>query len=270
MDVAVFDFSWYGNRFDPESDRLLQLAFRQRGMDCGVVQPPVQVLPTRNPPSAWLRYDLRSPEDLRWVADAATRLAREGTRIFPTAAAIVAAEDKWRTAGALKKAGVPIPQTRLGKDVLDLPFPVILKPRVGWGARNVWVIQFPGDPGLIEAKNEDFVAQTFIPHDRTLIAAIAAGQPIACIEDIGGGIQARGRVGVIPFPKGAVELAVRALTAVGLVCGTVDLIESPGGLRVLEVNSAPRLTYPYLPDLDLAGPMVEAVVAGWKAATCGF
>ncbi|NLI79203.1 MAG: ATP-grasp domain-containing protein [Candidatus Riflebacteria bacterium] len=249
----------------------------------------VKGLSGRDGVSVWLRYDLRTPEDLAWVVQVARDLKQSGVRVFPRSEAIEGSEDKWLTARALAKAGIPIPPTALGTgvaagslakretegprrrpwqpggltDVGSVPFPLIVKPRVGWGARQTQVFRSAAEPGLAEAVTGEAVVQPFLPHDRTLIAAVAAGRPLACIEDIGGGLRAEGRVGTIAFPPGAADLAARALAAVGLVTGTVDLIETVDGLRVLEVNSAPRLTYPHLPEIDLAGPMVEAVLAWW-------
>jgi glutathione synthase/RimK-type ligase-like ATP-grasp enzyme len=204
---------------------------------------------------------VRHPDDLAWAVECALRLRHEGVRVFPSAEALLAAEDKWVTALAFRKASIPIPPTRLANDLPDGPFPMILKPRVGWGAENNRVIFSAADPGTTDATSNAFVVQPFIPHERTLIAAVAAGRPIVCIEPTGGGVRPVVRASVVPFPERAVDLATRALAAVDLITGTVDLIETPDGLRVLEVNSAPQLTYPHLPGCDLAGPMVEAVVS---------
>ena len=257
--LAIVDFSWYGNPFDAQSNALLIEALRKRGVTAGIVSFPRDHRPDITASRAWLRYDVRKPDDLQWVAETAQLLKRAGITTFPTAEAIVASEDKWATAEALKKARIPIPLTVIGRDAFDCGFPVILKPRVGWGAMNTWVIRFPGDPGPAKAEIEDYIAQPFISHERTLIAAMAGGRPIVCIEDRGGGISASGRVGTVPFPDQGAELASQALSAVGLIAGTVDLIEIPDGLLVLEVNSAPRLTYPHLPKVDLAGPIVDSV-----------
>lgn len=265
-----------------------------RGGGCGIpVSSAARGRSGRDGVPVWLRYDLRTPEDLAWVVQVARELRQAGVLVFPGAEAIEASEDKWLTAQALEKAGVPIPPTALGSGVAVGPlanreprvsrrlpsrpgnlsdvgsvggavtFPLIVKPRVGWGARQTRVFRLATEPGLAEAATGQAVVQPFLPHGRTLIAAVAAGQPIVCIEDMGGGLQAEGRVGAIAFPPGAADLAARALAAVGLVTGTVDLIETADGLLVLEVNSAPRLTYPHLPEVDLAGPMAAAVLAWW-------
>ncbi|RCK78954.1 MAG: hypothetical protein OZSIB_0505 [Candidatus Ozemobacter sibiricus] len=265
MEVAILDFSWYGNPYDVASNRLLVEALARRGRLAEVVAASAAGPgPRLAAEKVWLRYDLRQPADLNRVIEVAEGLTRQGVRVFPAPAAVTNAEDKWQTAQGLAKAGVPIPQTRLGGEAHHLPLPIILKRRVGWGSQGSCVCRQPADPGPAVADLDAYVAQPFLPHDRTLVAAVAAGRGLACLEDIGGGLQAEGRVGTVPWPTGALELAWQALQAVGLPTGTVDLIETADGLQVLEVNSAPRLTYPHLPAVDLAGPMVDAVLSWWE------
>jgi len=77
-----------------------------------------------------------------------------------------------------------------------------------------------------------------------------------------------GDVRVLPLPDGAMGLGAAAVAALGLPAGTADLIESPNGPYVLEVNSAPCIPYPELPEVDLATPMVRAVLAWMETYRC--
>ena len=61
-------------------------------------------------------------------------------------------------------------------------------------------------------------------------------------------------------PGAATDISARALKAVGLVAGAADVIDVDGQLRVLEVNSAPCLSYDHIPGLDLAGAMLRWVM----------
>jgi ribosomal protein S6--L-glutamate ligase len=95
---------------------------------------------------------------------------------------------------------------------------------------------------------------------------VADAREIGTIEKRAGGDDFRtneacgGSARPATAPGGGVELVVAALDAVGLVTGTADLLELDGGIAVLEVNSAPGLEYPSIPELDLAGPMVACVM----------
>ena len=115
--------------------------------------------------------------------------------------------------------------------------------------------------------DDGFVCQPYIAHEQTWTIAAAAGDILACIEKSVGQGDFRtnelhgGTTRLARPPAGAAALALAALRAVDLTAGTVDLLLSPGGVEVLEVNAAPGLHYPGIPQLDLAGPIVRAVLA---------
>lgn len=264
MDAAVLDFSCYENECDPLSDALIADALSQMGIGVRIIPLSRGQRPPAPAPYVWLRYDLRCPEDLAWIIECAVRLRLSGASVFPSPEALLLAEDKWLTDWALRQRGLPLPDTWLGGSSQGGRFPLILKPRVGWGGEDSRIIHSWDDLAGQGALHPGYIAQVFIPNDRTLITAVADGQPIVCIEDRTrtGGHSCRART--VPFTEQAVDLAHRAIAAVGLTAGTVDLIETPEGLCVLEVNSAPRLTYPALSGVDLAGPMARAVIKGWQ------
>ena len=262
MNLAILDFTVYGNRYDPESDALLEAAAQRLDVEAETVFVAREQAAAIAPRAAcvWLRYDLRSPADLELVVALARRLEREGRRVFPSAAAIVATEDKWETCLVLQRDGVAVPETALAMEWARFPLPIIVKPRVGWGGIGTAIVRDAAELERARALlDEEHICQPFIASTRTLVVALADGREIACIEDFAG-LSTDGRTRTVPMPPDAAALAARALEATGLVAGTVDMIETPGGLRVLEVNSSPRITYPHLPAVDLATPMVAAVV----------
>lgn len=248
MKLTVLDYSVYGNPHDPRSDALIEAAARRLGWEARTARAE-DVEPTD---FVWLRYDLRSRRDLEFVVN----LARRPGRVFPSADAILASEDKWETWRVLSRAGIAVPDTALASDRGRLRPPVVIKPRIGWGGMGVSVARDRAELERLELDDEH-VVQPFIEHRRTLIAAMAAGREICFLEDVSTDPTTSLRTGVVKAPAGAADLAARALAAAGLAAGTVDLIEASDGIKVLEVNSAPRLEYP---DVDLATPMVEAVL----------
>ena len=273
-DLAILDYSIYGNRPDPLSDNLLAQAARAAGWRplISPLEPPGP--PAVTPECVWLRYDLRSRSELSWVVSVADRLQQRGHRVFPSAAAILLAEDKWETFHAFRQRGIPTPETLLGLELARCALPVILKPRVGWGGKGCLRLHAAADRAAATTRvavttrvAEDDICQPYLAHQRTWIVAVAGGQEIVTLQEPRNDPAHEGETQVRPAPPGAVSLALAALDAVGLVAGTVDLIESPAGLLVLEVNSAPRIPYPDLPDLDLATPMVRSVLA-WMERPC--
>lgn len=75
------------------------------------------------------------------LADASPLVRKAGAEVFlPSAEVAAGCQDKWRCHEMLTTAGLPSPPTWLPGDVdhATLPFPVLLKPRIGFAARNIW------------------------------------------------------------------------------------------------------------------------------------
>lgn len=260
--LTILDFSEYENPFDPRSDALLKGAAEAAGMNSGILNYSKEAIPEVDSAKIWMRYDIRSRSDLKWVLEVATTLKRRGHRIFPSPKAIWLAEDKWETFMTLDKAGIPLPTTFRSKDLLKCGFPAILKTRVGWGSMgNRVILEEKAIASLTPYRKDDYICQRFIPHERTFIIALAGEAELACLVDTGRTMADEEKVAPVQAPPGAYIMARKAAEVIGLPAGTVDLIESQDGLKVLEVNSAPRITYPHIPGLDLATPMVKAVLS---------
>jgi len=266
-DLAILDYSVHGNTIDAESDRLLALAARSAGLRASIrALHPDQPL-RAEADRVWLRYDLRSRAELSWIVGLAQALRREGRIVFPPAQSILAAEDKWEAFHAFGAAQIPTPATQLAFAPGCFGFPAIVKPRTAWGGIGRLVLHGPSDlAGPRDLVAEDCIVQPYTEHTHMWIVAQAAGREIVVIEE-GRGTRARGDARVVALPAGAAGLARAALDAVGLPTGTVDLIRSTAGMLVLEVNSAPRIPYPALENVDLAGPMVRAVL-DWMEEGC--
>lgn len=266
--LTLLDYSIYGNRPDPISDGLLAAAARAMGREVAIVPmapPGPGAIAT---PCVWLRYDLRSRQELSWVVRVAHELRQRGHCVFPTALSILLAEDKWETFHAFRAAGIPTPETALGLELERFPLPAILKPRAGWGGKGALRVRHDADrPAAAQRVAEDDVCQPYLPHRHTWIVAVAADREIVTLQEPRNDPAHEGETYRRPAPPGAVDLACAALASVGLVTGTVDLIESLERLLVLEVNSAPRIPYADLPDVDLATPMVRSVL-DWMERSC--
>jgi glutathione synthase/RimK-type ligase-like ATP-grasp enzyme len=265
--LAILDYSVHGNAIDAESDRLLAAAAAGAGFDIFVqtIAPGKDVRPDAE--RVWLRYDLRSRRDLSWIVSVAHALHCAGHRVFPAAVSILLAGDKWETYHALRAAQIPTPVTRLVLDCNSGVYPAILKPRVGWGGMGHRVLQDATDCGAYDVA-EDAICQPFLPHDRMWIVPVAGESVLPAIEERREP-ERDGEVRMFPPPDGSAELAVAAAGALRLPAATVDIIDRPEGPMVLEVNSAPRIAYPDLPEADLATPMVHAVLDWMETCRCG-
>jgi len=263
--LEILDYSVYGNAIDADSDRLIAAAASAAGLS-----PVIRSISPAKPVTAgaervWLRYDLRSRADLAWIVGVARDLKRQGRRVFPDALSILIAGDKWESHHALLQAGVPTVETHLGLFDGMCRWPVLLKARVSWGGMsNRLVHDADAWRTLAPAPGEDEIVQPYIAHRRTWIVPVAAGREFLSIEE-GREPGHDGDARVLPLPPGGAGLGAAAIAAVGLPAGTVDLIEAPDGPVVLEVNSSPCMPYPDLPGVDLATPMLRAVL-DWMAA----
>lgn len=267
MNAALLDYSVHGNPKDPVSDRILADAFTRRGVPMAIVPLCRGEPPPPLPEHVVFRFDLRGEADWTFAVATAEALAARGHRLFPTPAQLLAAEDKWHTAAAFTRAGVAAPPTWLADAVPPFAGPRIVKPRVGWGGRGAVVL---ADEDALRARadlrHRGNVVQPFVPHDGTWIVALAGPDCIAVLADPGQLTGDARRPQRASPPPGLVALAHAALAAADLPAGTVDLVTGPAGPLVLEVNAAPCLTHPHLPDLDLAGPMADALLRHWGRA----
>lgn len=276
MEVLLLDYSPFGNEHDYRSDRLLQASLQSSAIPTRLELLAPDKIPAIHEDLVWLRYDVRSPADLHWVVELAGHLENDGHTVFPSSESIQKAEDKWETWLAFERHHVQSPITFPSSKLEQCGYPAIIKQRVGWGGKGNTILKEPTQTEEIKAKlNDCFICQRFFSHQRTLIAAIAGEKGICCLEDWGeapfNGIPSvehphgtNERMNLIEFPPTTLDLALLSLRAVGSHTGTVDLLETPDGFTVLEVNLSPRIFHSSLPDIDLATPMAEAVLACGK------
>jgi len=264
--LDILDYSVYGNEADSMSDSLLRDASEASGYGTRIIPlAPDKALPHLEK-RVWLRYDLRSRGDLARIVEVAESLETSGRLVFPPARSIMLAEDKWETHLALVAAGVPAVESH----ELHVPPPpgkrVVLKPRIGWGGMGMKLIEGGGGFPVPPLGQGEYIWQPFIPHRRTWTLVLAGESPVAVLEKRANSRDFRTNAGFgeeaveAPDPGGTVAIAARALEAVGLTAGGVDIIGEDGRLRVLEVNSAPCLWYDNLPALHIAGSILPRIM----------
>lgn len=87
------------------------------------------------------------------LAEVARALAETGTSVFvPEPAVALGCQDKWECHVMLLAAGLPSPPTWLPGEVdrADLPYPVLLKPRMGFAARHIYRATDPEELAFFE------------------------------------------------------------------------------------------------------------------------
>lgn len=87
------------------------------------------------------------------LATAAPSLAAIGTSVFlPDPQVALGCQDKWECHQMLLAAGLPSPPTWLAGsvDLADLPYPMLLKPRLGFAARHIYGAANPDELAFFE------------------------------------------------------------------------------------------------------------------------
>ena len=199
---------------------------------------------------------------LFWDKDVrlAVQLERAGFRVFNSASGIALCDDKTLTYLALKDR-FPMPETILAPmafyDYGDaaflsgveeaLTFPYLIKEGYGSFGRQVYMIR-SHEEGLTKVRQlagKPFLFQRFIQTSagRDLRVYVCGGRPVACMEriappgDFRSNIENGGRA--VPHRLTGEEeaLAVQAVQALGLTFAGVDLLFTPEGPLLCEVNS---------------------------------
>lgn len=187
---------------------------------------------------------------------AARYLTALGIPVVNAPAVIETCGDKWATSVALLRAGLPQPKTALATDREEalrlmeaFGYPVVLKPVIGsWGRLLAKVTDPWAAEAILEHKEvlggfqhqlfylQEYVEKpgrdirVFVVGDRA-IAAIYRKSPHWITNTARGGEAAN-----CPLTEEIARLAVRAAEAVGGGVVAIDLLESPRGLLVNEVN----------------------------------
>jgi RimK family alpha-L-glutamate ligase len=224
-----------------------------------------------------IRQGLDGIEDGLW---ALSELSAAGVRVLNPPAALISAHDKLVTARALRRAGLPHPETRpltAWEEPADCSsFPLVVKPRFGSWGRDVSLCR---DRGELERclehlsrsrwfRSHGGLIQELIPplgHDLRLV--VAGGIVVGAVKRVAPPGEWRTNVAlgavrepVVPPPI-ACELAVAAASAVGGDLVGVDLLPlGPGRYVVLEINAAVDFSPEYSLDEDVFEGVVTALV----------
>lgn len=208
-----------------------------------------------------------------------------GVPAVNSADAIRAGRDHWRTTHILNRAGLAVPRTLTGPDpeVLaavaaeEIGFPVVVKSRRS--RMGVGVIRCLARDHLeavldsLWRMGEEFVVQQFVGTPGVSVRALVIGGRLAAAARFEAGPGewrsngARGaRATTIDLDPPGIAQAEFAVRSLGLGLAGVDLLESPEGWTVCEVNPTPGITrLQEATGVDVAGAIVakmSAIAAG--------
>jgi glycosyltransferase involved in cell wall biosynthesis/glutathione synthase/RimK-type ligase-like ATP-grasp enzyme len=288
-EFVILDYSPHGNSADAKSNRLLVEVATWLGHRAAIVDArewmaaggcaPLPVVP----PPAWVipRADLRTRIELGRFAELLRALARGGARLLLDAEGLLAAEDKVRTHAAFARAGLPsvpalivragAPAVELGPAAATLGgFPLVRKDPIGWGGLGVvrhedlaaLTVDFANRARL--HAGEPLLLQPFVPHAASATLLYVDGRLVSAwrSQPPAGEFRSNPRFGG-PTAKFApatelVDLGKRAVASCGLRAGSVDLLETAAGPRLLEVNAMPGLWPQATGDRHFAEELIRA------------
>ncbi len=217
-----------------------------------------------------------------WLQVAAAAIEHGGAVALNPVVAAAMADDKAATAVALAAAGVAQVPTVVASDdpavvaaaAAGIGYPIVVKRTHGAQGRWVRKVEEPGRlPAALLELAEDgpsaLVLQPFITGaagrtTRAIVtgaAVLAATERSAEIGDFRSNVHLGGQQRAVALDPEQRGLAVAAAGALGLGHAGVDLIHTPGGPAVLEVNACPDFTSmrPHTP-ADLAAAVIDELL----------
>lgn len=208
-------------------------------------------------------------------------MKRWGIPTLNTAEAVAICDDKAKASMVLEAAGIPSPKTFIAYSIesaleacKQLGYPAVLKPVTGSWGRLISRVNGPEQArSIIHQKNEHgsylheiFYIQEFIEKPgRDIRVYVVGGEVIAASYRTSAHWitnAARGAVSVpCPVTPEIEELSLRACAVVNARLAGVDLIETPEGLKVIEINTGGEFKgLMTTTERDIAGAIVDEAV----------
>lgn len=189
----------------------------------------------------------------------ATALRAHGVYLPIAPEAISLAHDKFLSQLVLQENKIPMPSVYMAptgpaaKNLLEkINYPVVIKiPHGTQGKGVMFADNYAAAAALIDALsvlNHPFILQEFIETGGTDLRAIVVGDKVvaamrrkADIRDLRANLHAGGEGEPVELDARTKQVAIKTAKAVNAeICG-VDILESPTGPKVLEVNVSPGL-----------------------------
>ncbi|HEX9162154.1 MAG TPA: ATP-grasp domain-containing protein [Thermoanaerobaculia bacterium] len=161
--------------------------------------------------------------------------------------AIAAVHNKAEMSVRLAASGVPIPRTFIGTSeqlAASIPrdhYPLIVKPVFGDNARGLHIFCSANELGTVQAFDV-MIAQHFLDSDGFDVKLYAIGADVTVVRKPSPLATTRADAVLLPVTREAREIARRCGDMFGLQLFGVDCIDTPQGLKVIEVNDYPNYT----------------------------
>lgn len=265
-------------------EKLLLEAFRQRQADVTLIDDRQLAFDLASPETTWRRYDIvleRSLSQSRGLY-ALHALEQMGVRTLNRYAVAALCDDKYLTTAALMRHTIPTPRMLLAftpeaalRALDEIGYPAVLKPVVGsWGRLLARVNDRDAAEALLEHKatlgsyqHTIFYIQEYIAKPDRDIRAFVVGERTICAVYRASAHwvtnTARGAIATnCPITPEVDDLCRRAARAIGGGVLAIDLLESPRGVLVNEINATMEFRNSITPTgVDIPGAVADYALA---------
>jgi ribosomal protein S6--L-glutamate ligase len=165
-----------------------------------------------------------------------------------TWAAIEAVRDKPRAALALAAIGIPTPRTFLAerpealRSVPASCWPLLLKPHLGDNARGIVLLSGPEDLDRLVWSDTVVLAQQYVDAAGVDLKLYGVGQQVWAVRRPSPLVAAPPFAECVPTTPALAELALASAGVFGLDLYGIDVLDSPRGPLVVDVNDFPNYT----------------------------
>lgn len=216
-------------------------------------------------------YVLKSHTELALSYAGALHL--HGARLLNPYDRCVLAQDKVTAGRILADAGVPTPSTWLiGSPAQAAPLleggPLIIKPHRGHRGAGVYLVHTATELDAIEGGHVPLIAQRHVPGPGEDLKVYVAGDTVYAVRKSFDEMSFSRPGRPVPVTAEVHAIAQRVRTAFGLDLFGIDIIESPDGPQVVDVNYFPG--YKGCPEPEKAiADVILTHVASWEDALVG-
>ena len=214
-----------------------------------------------------------------------------GVPILNNSVPIARARDKLRALQLLSRFGIDIPRTVMCRYRDEVPLaveqvgglPCIMKLIQGTQGVGVLIASTMSEvEGMLDTMwtlGQEILLQELIAESRgkDVRALVIGDRVVAAMRrtaregEFRSNLHRGGEGQAIPLPRESSEVAVKAARVIGLEVAGVDMLESRGGPKIMEVNSSPGIEgLEKATGIDIASLYIEHAVAFGRAQASGW
>ncbi len=215
---------------------------RSRGLKVDVGVAEELLLETEYMPVAYDLYVLKSHSEL-WLSLAGV-LHNQGARVLNPYSCCLAARDKIVASERLRTANIPTPRSWLTGNLIQLrhvvtELPLVVKPYIGGRGKDVHIVRHPDELAALPPNQRQWLVQELIPGPGEDLKVYVIGNEVFGLRKPSTPTSSRTSGRPCAVSSEVRDIALRCGQALGLSLYGVDVIESPDGPVVVDVNYFP-------------------------------